>query len=138
MQQHYHAVAHTWTICFGRCTANSAASRCSCLLDCGHVHLLLYLHFIFFRQVCANTYVIALLQVEFEKPAMTVDALIGYGRMLVDEQENVQRVQLAESYLSGAELAGIDGSSMPPELVKKIEERKEADDQKKASPGLLS
>ena len=67
---------------------------------------------------------------------MTVDALIGYGRLLVDEQENVQRVQLAEAYLSGAELAGIDGSSMPPELVKKIEKRKDADT-KKAPPSLL-
>ena len=67
---------------------------------------------------------------------MTVDALIGYGRLLVDEQENVQRVQLAEAYLSGAELAGIDGSSMPPELVKKIEKRKDADT-KKAPTSLL-
>ena len=79
-------------------------------------------------------------QVEFDKPEMTVDALIGYGRMLVDEQENVQRVQLAESYLSGAELAGIDGTSMPPELVKKIDQRQAADQKKseKASPGLLA
>ena len=82
-----------------------------------------------------------MLQVEFEKPAMTVDALIKYGRMLVDEQENVSRVQLAEAYLSGAELAGLDGSSMPPELVKKIEERKEEDDRQQAQGpkgGLLS
>lgn len=76
------------------------------------------------------------MQVEFDKPEMTVDALIGYGRLLVDEQENVQRVQLAEAYLSGAELAGIDGTSMPPELVKKIEQRQE-DDTKKAPPSLL-
>ncbi|KAL3139982.1 hypothetical protein ABBQ38_004269 [Trebouxia sp. C0009 RCD-2024] len=75
-------------------------------------------------------------RVEFDKPEMTVDALIGYGRLLVDEQENVQRVQLAEAYLSGAELAGIDGTSMPPELVKKIEQRQE-DDTKKAPPSLL-
>lgn len=80
-----------------------------------------------------------LLQVEFDKPEMTVDALIGYGRMLVDEQENVQRVQLAESYLSGAELAGIDGTSMPPELVKKIEKRQqeEIEKEKQAGPSLL-
>ena len=69
-------------------------------------------------------------QVEFEKPDMTVDALIEYGRCLVDEQENVQRVQLAESYLSGAELAGIDGSSIPDELVKRIDERKAAKESK--------
>lgn len=70
---------------------------------------------------------------------MTVDALIGYGRLLVDEQENVQRVQLAEAYLSGAELAGIDGSSMPPELVKKVEQRQEAamKKEREAGPSLL-
>lgn len=70
---------------------------------------------------------------------MTVDALIGYGRLLVDEQENVQRVQLAEAYLSGAELAGIDGSSMPPELVKKVEQRQEAamNKEREAGPSLL-
>ncbi len=80
------------------------------------------------------------MQIEFEKPEMTVDALIEYGRCLVDEQENVQRVQLAESYLSGAELAGIDGKSIPDELVKRIEERKEADEkeQEEKAPGLLS
>ena len=64
---------------------------------------------------------------------MTVDSLIKYGRMLVDEQENVSRVQLAEAYLSGAELAGLDGSSMPPELIKKIEERKEEDERNQAN-----
>ena len=60
--------------------------------------------------------------------------------MLVDEQENVSRVQLAEAYLSGAELAGLDGSSMPPELVKKIEERQEEDHRKQADApkGLLN
>jgi hypothetical protein len=28
-------------------------------------------------------------------------------------QENVKRVQLADAYLSGAELAGVGGSSLP-------------------------
>jgi hypothetical protein len=32
---------------------------------------------------------------------MTLDVLMKYGRALVDEQENVKRVQLAEEYLSG-------------------------------------
>merc|ERR1712157_309300 len=33
------------------------------------------------------------------------------GKRLVGEQENVKRVQLADSYLDGAELAGVGGSS---------------------------
>ena len=39
--------------------------------------------------------------------------LIKYGKQLVDEQDNVKRVQLADAYLAGAELAGSGGSSMP-------------------------
>lgn len=35
-------------------------------------------------------------------------------------QENVKRVQLAEAYLSGAELAGVGGSSMPEEIKKEL------------------
>jgi len=31
----------------------------------------------------------------------------------VEEQENVKRVQLADAYLDGAELAGVSGSSLP-------------------------
>lgn len=42
--------------------------------------------------------------VTFEKPAMTIEKLMTYGFMLVQEQENVKRVQLAESYLSSAAL----------------------------------
>ena len=49
------------------------------------------------------------MQVEFEKPEMKLETLLEYGNLLVQEQENVKRVQLADSYLSGAELAG--GSS---------------------------
>jgi hypothetical protein len=45
-------------------------------------------------------------QVEFEKPEMKLETLLEYGNLLVQEQENVKRVQLADSYLSGAELAG--------------------------------
>jgi hypothetical protein len=33
--------------------------------------------------------------------------------MLVEEQENVKRVQLADEYMSGASLAGTSGSSLP-------------------------
>jgi len=46
-------------------------------------------------------------KVEFERPEMTCDTLIKYGNLLVDEQENVKRVQLASEYLDGsAALAG--------------------------------
>jgi hypothetical protein len=40
-----------------------------------------------------------------------------YGNLLVKEQDNVRRVQLAQAYMSGAELAGKSGKSMPDELV---------------------
>lgn len=40
----------------------------------------------------------------FEKPKMTLDKLLEYGNMLVQEQENVKRVQLADKYLSQAAL----------------------------------
>lgn len=40
-------------------------------------------------------------KVTFPKAQMTLDILIKYGKALVDEQENVKRVQLADAYLSG-------------------------------------
>ncbi|RDX58004.1 Ribulose bisphosphate carboxylase/oxygenase activase, chloroplastic [Mucuna pruriens] len=40
----------------------------------------------------------------FEQPKMTVDKLLLYGNMLVQEQENVKRVQLADKYLNEAAL----------------------------------
>lgn len=52
-------------------------------------------------------------KVKFEKPKMTIDVLMSYGNALVSEQDNVKRVQLADAYLAGAELAGSDGSSVP-------------------------
>lgn len=52
-------------------------------------------------------------KVEFEKPSMPLATLMQYGNMLVEEQENVKRVQLADEYLSGAALAGSGGSSLP-------------------------
>jgi len=41
---------------------------------------------------------------KFEQPKMTLDKLVEYGNMLVQEQENVKRVQLADKYLSEAAL----------------------------------
>ncbi|XP_004490873.1 ribulose bisphosphate carboxylase/oxygenase activase, chloroplastic [Cicer arietinum] len=40
----------------------------------------------------------------FEQPKMTVEKLLEYGNMLVQEQENVKRVQLADKYMSEAAL----------------------------------
>ena len=46
------------------------------------------------------------------------DTLLAYGQMVVMEQENVRRVQLANEYLSSAALAGQDGSSLPEEVTR--------------------
>ncbi|KAI3667053.1 hypothetical protein L6452_42095 [Arctium lappa] len=40
----------------------------------------------------------------FEQPKMTIHKLLEYGNMLVKEQENVKRVQLAEKYIKEAAL----------------------------------
>ncbi|KAJ8533938.1 hypothetical protein K7X08_007262 [Anisodus acutangulus] len=40
----------------------------------------------------------------FEQPKMTIDKLLEYGNLLVQEQENVKRVQLADTYLKEAAL----------------------------------
>ena len=40
----------------------------------------------------------------FEQPKMSLDKLLQYGNMLVQEQENVKRVQLADKYLNEAAL----------------------------------
>ncbi|GLT43831.1 hypothetical protein SLA2020_177610 [Shorea laevis] len=40
----------------------------------------------------------------FDQPKMTVEKLLEYGNMLVAEQENVKRVQLADKYLNEAAL----------------------------------
>merc|ERR1712078_542803 len=60
------------------------------------------------KDFCAN--------IGFENPNMSLDNLLEYGNLLVGEQENVKRVQLADSYLDGAELAGVGGSSMPEKI----------------------
>lgn len=48
----------------------------------------------------------------FEKPAMTIEKLMEYGHMLVQEQQNVKRVQLAEEYLSSAALGDANADSI--------------------------
>merc|ERR1712187_426632 len=52
-------------------------------------------------------------KVKMDKPEIAVDTLMSYGNTLVQEQENVKRVQLADSYLKGSELAGFEGKSIP-------------------------
>merc|ERR1712187_17498 len=52
-------------------------------------------------------------KVQMEKPLISISTLMSYGNSLVQEQENVKRVQLADSYLKGSELAGLTGSSTP-------------------------
>lgn len=49
---------------------------------------------------------------EFEQPKMTIEKLMEYGYMLVKEQENVKRVQLAEQYLSEAALGDANSDAM--------------------------
>ena len=40
----------------------------------------------------------------FDQPKITLEKLLEYGNVLVQEQENVKRVQLAEKYLNEAAL----------------------------------
>lgn len=40
----------------------------------------------------------------FDQPKMALEKLLEYGNMLVQEQENVKRVQLADKYLKEAAL----------------------------------
>lgn len=48
----------------------------------------------------------------FEQPKMTLEKLLEYGNMLVKEQENVKRVQLADKYLSEAALGDANEDAM--------------------------
>jgi hypothetical protein len=48
----------------------------------------------------------------FEKPKMTTKKLMDYGHMLVQEQQNVKRVQLAEEYLNSAALGDANADSI--------------------------
>lgn len=50
--------------------------------------------------------------VSFEQPKMTLEKLLGYGNMLVQEQENVKRVQLADKYLKDAALGDANKDSI--------------------------
>jgi hypothetical protein len=48
----------------------------------------------------------------FEQPKMTIEKLLEYGSMLVQEQDNVKRVQLAEKYLSEAALGDANADAI--------------------------
>ncbi|KAI4996901.1 hypothetical protein ZWY2020_052243 [Hordeum vulgare] len=48
----------------------------------------------------------------FDQPKMTIEKLMEYGHMLVQEQENVKRVQLADKYLSEAALGQANDDAM--------------------------
>ncbi|PKU68914.1 ribulose bisphosphate carboxylase/oxygenase activase, chloroplastic isoform X2 [Dendrobium catenatum] len=48
----------------------------------------------------------------FEQPKMSLEKLLEYGNMLVQEQENVKRVQLADKYLSEAALGDANEDAM--------------------------
>ncbi|XP_061997456.1 ribulose bisphosphate carboxylase/oxygenase activase, chloroplastic [Rosa rugosa] len=48
----------------------------------------------------------------FEQPKMTIEKLLEYGNMLVQEQENVKRVQLADQYLSEAALGDANSDAI--------------------------
>ncbi|VAH92471.1 unnamed protein product [Triticum turgidum subsp. durum] len=50
--------------------------------------------------------------VTFEQPKMTVEKLLEYGHMLVQEQDNVKRVQLADTYMSQAALGDANQDAM--------------------------
>lgn len=48
----------------------------------------------------------------FEQPKMTIEKLLEYGNMLVQEQENVKRVQLADKYLKEAALGDANADAI--------------------------
>ncbi|KAL9673860.1 hypothetical protein QQ045_030122 [Rhodiola kirilowii] len=48
----------------------------------------------------------------FQQPKMTLEKLLEYGHMLVQEQDNVKRVQLAEKYLNEAALGNANEDSI--------------------------
>uniref|UniRef100_A0A7N0UUZ9 Ribulose bisphosphate carboxylase/oxygenase activase, chloroplastic n=1 Tax=Kalanchoe fedtschenkoi TaxID=63787 RepID=A0A7N0UUZ9_KALFE len=49
---------------------------------------------------------------KFEQPKMTLEKLLEYGNMLVQEQENVKRVQLADKYLNEAALGDANADAI--------------------------
>ncbi|XP_062085023.1 ribulose bisphosphate carboxylase/oxygenase activase 2, chloroplastic isoform X2 [Humulus lupulus] len=48
----------------------------------------------------------------FDQPKMTLEKLLEYGNMLVQEQDNVKRVQLADKYMSEAALGDANQDSI--------------------------
>lgn len=48
----------------------------------------------------------------FEQPKMTIEKLLECGNMLIQEQENVKRVQLADKYMSEAALGDANKDSI--------------------------
>ncbi|KAL5709499.1 AFG3 protein [Ranunculus cassubicifolius] len=48
----------------------------------------------------------------FEQPKITIEKLLEYGQMLVAEQDNVKRVQLADKYLAEAALGDANVDAM--------------------------
>lgn len=48
----------------------------------------------------------------FKQPQMSLSKLLEYGNMLVQEQENVKRVQLADKYLKEAALGDANEDAM--------------------------
>lgn len=48
----------------------------------------------------------------FEQPKMTIQKLLEYGNLLVQEQENVKRVQLADKYLKEAALGDANADAI--------------------------
>ncbi|KAK3226325.1 hypothetical protein Dsin_006187 [Dipteronia sinensis] len=48
----------------------------------------------------------------FEQPKMTLEKLLEYGSLLVQEQDNVKRVQLADTYLNEAALGDANEDSI--------------------------
>lgn len=49
---------------------------------------------------------------KFQQPSMSLEVLMHYGNMLVREQENVKRVQLADVYLDSAALGDANKDQM--------------------------
>jgi hypothetical protein len=48
----------------------------------------------------------------FDQPEMTLEKLLEYGNLLVQEQDNVKRVQLADQYLSSAALGDANADAI--------------------------
>lgn len=49
---------------------------------------------------------------KLDQPKMTIQKLIEYGNMLVEEQENVNRVQLSDKYLKEAALGNANDDAI--------------------------